>query len=103
MPVNKVDLHISQLIEDLNNGLTWLKKDDLGYGSVQEKYGANDVQINAIRKHPKLKDVETTATIFNVIDDTNSSIDLRKTEPVVTKTQTVPATAADELAAFASL
>jgi hypothetical protein len=70
MAVNKVDLHVSQIIEDLNNGLTWLKKDDLGYGSIQDKYGAKDQQIAMIRKHPKLKDAETTVTVFNIIDDT---------------------------------
>jgi hypothetical protein len=71
MAVNKVDLTISQLINDLNNGLTWLKKDDLGYGSIESKYGATAQQIMAIRKHPKLKDAETNVTIFNIIDDTN--------------------------------
>ena len=30
MAVNKVDLTVSQLINDLNEGYTWLKKDDLG-------------------------------------------------------------------------
>lgn len=70
MAVNKVDLYVSQILEDLNNGFTWLKKDDLGYGNIQEKYGAKEQQINLIRKHPKLKDAETTITIFNVIDDT---------------------------------
>jgi len=72
MPVNKVDLTVSQLIEDLNSGLTWLKKDDLGYGSIESKYGANPNQIAAIRKHPALKDAETNVTIFNIIDDTKT-------------------------------
>jgi len=71
MAVNKVDLYVSQILEDLDNGFTWLKRDDLGYGSIQEKYGAKDQQIAMIRKHPKLKDAETSVTIFNLIDDTN--------------------------------
>jgi len=70
MAVNKVDLTVSQLINDLNSGLTWFKKDDLGYGSIEVKYGANPAQIMAIRKHPALKDAETNITIFNIIDDT---------------------------------
>lgn len=70
MAVNKVDLTVTQLINDLNSGLTWLKKDDLGYGSIEIKYGANPAQIATIRKHPKLKDAETNITIFNIIDDT---------------------------------
>ena len=72
MAVNKVDLTVSQIISDLNSGLTWLKKDDLGYGSIETKYGANPLQITTIRKHPALKDAETTFTIFNIIDDTKN-------------------------------
>jgi hypothetical protein len=72
MSVNKVDLYVSQILSDLNNGLTWLKKDDLGYGSIEAKYNANEKQIFAIRKHPALKDAETNITIFNIIDDTKN-------------------------------
>lgn len=70
MAVNKVEIYVSQVLEDLNTGLTWLKKDDLGYGSIQEKYNAKDQQIAIIRKHPKLKDAETSIVIFSIIDDT---------------------------------
>jgi hypothetical protein len=70
MAIKKVDLTVSQLINDLNNGFTWLKKDDLGCGSIEVKYAANPQQIMAIQKHPALKNVETSLTIFNIIDDT---------------------------------
>jgi hypothetical protein len=70
MAVEKVQLGVSAIKELLDNGYTWLKKDDLGFGSIQEKYQASDVQINTIRKHPALKDLETTARIFVIIDDT---------------------------------
>jgi hypothetical protein len=73
MALNKVDLTVSQLINDLNSGLTWFKKDDLGYGSIEIKYGATAPQIMAIRKHPALKDAETSITIFNIIDDTKNN------------------------------
>ena len=72
MAINKVEIYVSQILEDLDNGLTWLKKDDLGYGSIQDKYNAKDQQIAMIRKHPALKDAETTVTVFTVIDDTKS-------------------------------
>jgi len=72
MAINKVDLTVSQLINDLNEGFTWLKKDDLGYGSIEVKYGATAPQIMAIRKHPALKDADTSLTIFNIIDDTKN-------------------------------
>ncbi len=83
MAVKKVDLYVSQILEDLDNGLTWLKRDDLGYGSIQDKYGAKDQQITMIRKHPALKDAETNVTVFNVIDDTKderSSISASRSE-----------------------
>lgn len=72
MAVNKVDLYVSQILEDLDNGLTWLKRDDVGYGSIQDKYNAKDQQIAMIRKHPALKDAETNITVFNIIDDTKN-------------------------------
>lgn len=80
MAINKVDLTVTQLINDLNEGYTWLKKDDLGYGSIEVKYGANEKQIAAIRKHPKLKDAETSVTIFNIIDDTKDETTVETTK-----------------------
>jgi len=64
-----VDLTISQIIDDLNSGMAWMKKDDEGYGSIQEKYGASDINIMTIRKHPKLAGLEPSILIFNIIDD----------------------------------
>lgn len=80
MAINKVDLTVSQIINDLNEGLTWLKKDDLSYGSIEVKYGANPQQIAAIRKHPALKDADTTFTIFNIIDDTKNETTTHNTK-----------------------
>lgn len=73
MAVKQVDLYVSQILEDLNNGLTWLKRDDLGYGNIQDKYGAKEQQIAMIRKHPALKNAETNVIVFNIIDDTKKS------------------------------
>jgi hypothetical protein len=85
MAVEQVQLGVTAIKELLDNGYTWLKKDDLGFGSVQEKYKASDVQINTIRKHPALKDLETTARIFVIIDDTkDNGTTLHAKEPVHT-------------------
>jgi len=88
MAINKVDLTVSQLINDLNEGYTWLKKDDLGYGSIEIKYGANPNQILAIRKHPALKDAETSITIFNIIDDTKNETTSSTKESSTRRTDT---------------
>ena len=86
MAINKVDLTVSQLVNDLNEGYTWLKKDDLSYGSIEAKYGANPQQIAAIRKHPALKDADTTFTIFNIIDDTKNDNTTSTKEPISNRT-----------------
>jgi len=93
MPVNKVDIYVSQILEDLSNGLTWLKRDDQGYGSIQEKYNAKDIDIAKLRLNPKLKNAETTLTIFNLIDDTdepntNLSGDIRQADARTASTGT---------------
>lgn len=81
MAVEKVQLGVTAIKELLDNGYTWLKKDDLGFGSVQEKYQASEVQINTIRKHPALKDLETTARVFIIIDDTKDAANTHTQEP----------------------
>jgi hypothetical protein len=85
MAINKVDLTVSQLLNDLSEGYTWLKKDDLGCGSIETKYNANPVQIATIRKHPALKDAETTLTVFNIIDDTAKPVVEIKSSSKVSK------------------
>jgi len=84
MAVEKVQLGVTAIKELLDNGYTWLKKDDLGFGSIQEKYQASDVQIITIKKHPLLRDLETTARIFVIIDDTKDGSTLYAKEPVHT-------------------
>lgn len=82
MAIEKVQLGVTLIKDLLAEGFTWLKKDDLGFGSIQEKFQASDVQITAIRKHPLLKDLETTARVFIIIDDTkNATTTLSPVEP----------------------
>ena len=45
---NEVNLGVTTITNYLNEGYTWLKKDDLGYGSIQELYKANEKQIETI-------------------------------------------------------
>ena len=106
MAVNKVNLYVSSILEDLDNGFTWLKKDDLGYGSIQEKYNAKDQQIAMIRKHPSLKDAETSITVFTVIDDTASAKAPEPVKPVENTAAIAPVstqTEESDLSAFANL
>lgn len=79
MNVEKKQVFVTKIEEDLSNGMSWLKRDDAGYGSIQEKYNATDVHIATIRKHPLLKNLEPSLVIFEVIDDTT-----KKNEPNTT-------------------
>ena len=72
MNVEKKQVFVTKIEEDLANGMSWLKRDDAGYGSIQEKYNATDIHIATIRKHPLLKNLEPSLVIFEVIDDTNT-------------------------------
>jgi hypothetical protein len=101
MATQKIDLKLSILLEDLGNGLTWYKKEDVGYGSIQEKYDATEFHIKIIQKHPLLKDVQPNIKIFNIIDDV-SSLD---TTPIVIKAETpvVETTVADDTSTFFNL
>ena len=83
MNVEKVQLTVSSIKELLQNGYTWFKKDDLGYGSIQEKFQATDVQITTIRKHPALKDADTVARIFVIVDDTKNENAAKTEEPIL--------------------
>ena len=75
MEPKKIELTVSQLKTDLTNGLSWYKKDDLGYGSIQEKYGAKDNQIELIMSHPKLVGLQPEVVIFEITDDEQPSHD----------------------------
>lgn len=83
--VTEVNLTEKTILDFLNSGVTWYKKDDLGYGSIEEKYNANPLQIEMIRKHPSFKGVKTKVTIFNIIDDTKNAA---KTSDTTTKEST---------------
>ena len=67
-----VSIDVQDIIELLHSGYTWFKKDDLGYGSIQEKFNALDIHIKTIQKHPDLKDVDTIAKVF-VITNRNKT------------------------------
>ena len=53
-----VSIDVQDIIELLHSGYTWFKKDDLGYGSIQEKFNALDIHIKTIQKHPELNDFQ---------------------------------------------
>lgn len=79
MKIKKVEVEVkeSEIVELLNQGYTWLKKDDLGYGSIQEKYAASEKQIMSLQADPCFNDVSTVVRTLVFIKDLKKS-----TEPV---------------------
>ena len=67
-----VSVDVQDIIDLLHSGYTWFKKDDLGYGSIQEKFNALDIHIKTIQKHPELANVDTIAKVF-VITNRNKT------------------------------
>ncbi len=53
-PTNSYKL-FAPILQNIDSNLDILKKELVGYGSIQEKYNASDVQMKIIRKHPKLQ------------------------------------------------
>lgn len=60
---------LSQVVEDLNSGLSRWKKDDIGFGSLEKKYNLQMSEMIQLLAHPKLKDVETKIPTFIIVDD----------------------------------
>lgn len=60
---------LSQIVEDLNSGLTRWKKDDIGFGSIEKKYSLQMNEMIELLAHPKLKNVETKIPTFVIVDD----------------------------------
>lgn len=60
---------LSAVLEDLSQGLTKWKKDDIGYGSIEKKYNLTIDEAMELFNHPKIKNVEHKVPKFTIIDD----------------------------------
>lgn len=65
----KKQVKISQVREDLHSGLTRWKKDDIGFGSIEKKYGLTVPEMIELLAHPKIKNIESRIPTFIIIDD----------------------------------
>lgn len=87
-------VNLSQLIEDLNNGLTRYKKDDIGFGSLEKKYNLSTSEMIEVLAHPKLKGIESKIPTFIIVDDlpqqeikTTTAIEVAESQVVEKKEQ----------------
>lgn len=104
MAINKRKILVSEIISDLNNGMTWLESENVGFGSIQTKYGANEQQIGQFRKHPKLINAEPNITIFQIVDDLEDFSSEKTLELDMSQTQTLSTSESmNEIEAFENL
>ena len=73
---------LSQILEDLSNGLTRWKTDDIGFGSLEKKYNLQRSEMIELLAHPKIKGVETRIPTFVIVDDIE---DAPEEKPITTK------------------
>lgn len=66
---NIKEVSLAQVKEDLNNGLTKWKKDDIGFGSLEKKYNLTMSEMIELLNHPRVKLMETRIPTFKIIDD----------------------------------
>ena len=64
-----IKLSTPQLIRDLSEGKTWFKGEDVGWGSIQAKYGMNDNEVEAIKKDSRLKGKTPALIRFVLVDE----------------------------------
>ena len=68
-----------QILTDIKSGLTRWKKDDLGLGSIEEKYGLTFSEMKIVNSHPKIKGIKTSIPTVLILDDFDGDdmVDLR--------------------------
>ena len=66
---NIKEVTLSQVKEDLDNGLTKWKKDDIGFGSLEKKYSLTMQEMIELLANSKVKQMETRIPTFRIIDD----------------------------------
>lgn len=79
---NKITVTVSQLLNDLANGITRCKGDtgyDESRGSVEEKYGLTKESVKEIFRHPKLANLKVKIPKiiekpYDLVDDTEEKL-----------------------------
>jgi hypothetical protein len=78
--LEKKEVRISQILEDLRSGLTKWKKDDIVFGSLEKKYNLLPQEAIELFSHPKIKTVESKIPTFVIVDDVTDEVTETKVE-----------------------
>lgn len=60
---------IKQVLEDLKSGVTRWKKDDLGFGSIEEKYNLTFTEMKLLLADKRIKGIKTYIPTMIIVDD----------------------------------
>lgn len=89
-------IKISEILTDLKSGVTRWKKEDLGFGSIEEKYSLKFAEMKQVMNHPKIKGIRTTIPSLLLVDDTDTEVEaptVSPDEPAITVVEPVVKTA----------
>jgi len=56
-------IDLKEIVKDIKNGFSRFKRDDKGYGSIQEKYGLSEKEVKFINQQPEIKGLRSTKPI----------------------------------------
>lgn len=66
------EIKVSEVLNHLKSGVTRWKKEDLGFGSLEEIYSLSFTEVKELIDHPKVKGVKTKVPTLRIIDDTTT-------------------------------
>lgn len=67
-------LGAKQILNDLKSGLTRWKRDDLGFGSLEEKYELTFTEMKTVIADHRIKGVKTAIPTILIVDDLDDMI-----------------------------
>ena len=67
------EIKVSEVLNHLKNGVTRWKKEDVGFGSLEDIYSLSFTELKELIDHPKIKGVKTKIPTLRIIDDTTST------------------------------
>lgn len=70
------ELSGKQIRRDLEGGMTRYKKNDMGWGSIEEKYGMTPKEVEIFFRNPKISELRTIPQRFILIDDFDMTLNL---------------------------
>lgn len=85
MPNELKEIKVSEVLLHLKNGVTRWKKEDLGFGSLEEIYDLSFTEVKELINHPKIKGVKTKIPTLKIIDDITSEETIEETDVETTK------------------